>query len=80
MIFEAWYFARDDRVYKAFLEALEPIAEDIRTKCGKRLRWQVCDLLVESFLYTLLTLRQIRVIQNVMEGRSTSLRVGVQCF
>ncbi|KAH8830843.1 hypothetical protein DL96DRAFT_1594520, partial [Flagelloscypha sp. PMI_526] len=55
----AWYFARDDRVYKAFLEAIQPITADIRSKCGKRLKWQ------------------LRVLQNVMEGRSTSLRTKV---
>lgn len=35
-----WYFARDDRVYKAFIEQLEHHATVINNSAGRRLRWQ----------------------------------------
>ncbi|KAG7097057.1 hypothetical protein E1B28_004445 [Marasmius oreades] len=34
------YFARDDRVYKAFVERLDKDESAIRHKCTRRLRWQ----------------------------------------
>ncbi|KZP32863.1 hypothetical protein FIBSPDRAFT_811645 [Athelia psychrophila] len=35
-----WYFARDDRVYKAFLDRLELHKGAILRSCSRRLRWQ----------------------------------------
>ncbi|KAK1236745.1 hypothetical protein PQX77_000101 [Marasmius sp. AFHP31] len=34
------YFARDDRVYKAFVERLDRHENEIRGSCSRRLRWQ----------------------------------------
>lgn len=36
-----WYFARDDRVYKAFLQMLDKYESIINLKGGRRLRWQI---------------------------------------
>ncbi|RPD61962.1 hypothetical protein L226DRAFT_535339 [Lentinus tigrinus ALCF2SS1-7] len=36
-----YYFARDDRVYKAFVERLHRHRDAIQTKLGRRLRWQL---------------------------------------
>lgn len=38
---QTFYFARDDRVYKAFAERLEKHEDIVRTKLGRRLRWQL---------------------------------------
>ncbi|PCH41181.1 hypothetical protein WOLCODRAFT_89081 [Wolfiporia cocos MD-104 SS10] len=35
-----WYFARDDRVYKAFVERLDKHKGEIERRLGRRLRWQ----------------------------------------
>jgi len=35
-----WYFARDDRVYRAFVEKLDQNAGAISRSVGRRLRWQ----------------------------------------
>ncbi|KAI0723421.1 hypothetical protein C8Q76DRAFT_395056 [Earliella scabrosa] len=37
----AYYFARDDRVYRAFVERLDRHKDVIQTKLGRRLRWQL---------------------------------------
>lgn len=36
-----YYFARDDRVYRAFVERLDRHQDAIQTKVGRRLRWQL---------------------------------------
>ncbi|KAI0721908.1 hypothetical protein C8T65DRAFT_565432 [Cerioporus squamosus] len=36
-----YYFARDDRVYRAFVERLDRYKDAIQTKLGRRLRWQL---------------------------------------
>jgi len=36
-----WYFARDDRVYKAFTERLAQRKQEINKHVGRRLRWQL---------------------------------------
>ncbi|KAJ8501471.1 hypothetical protein ONZ51_g582 [Trametes cubensis] len=36
-----YYFARDDRVYRAFVDRLEKHKEAIQTRVGRRLRWQL---------------------------------------
>ncbi|KAJ7228750.1 hypothetical protein GGX14DRAFT_414667 [Mycena pura] len=36
-----WYFARDDRVYKAFVERLDEHKTAIQLKMTKRLKWQM---------------------------------------
>ncbi|KAH9943039.1 uncharacterized protein BXZ73DRAFT_40794 [Epithele typhae] len=41
-----YYFARDDRVYRAFVERLDRHQDTIRTKVGRRLRWQLGALRV----------------------------------
>ncbi|KZT12711.1 uncharacterized protein LAESUDRAFT_12495 [Laetiporus sulphureus 93-53] len=56
----SWYFARDDRVYKAFVERLDRHKADISRVIGRRLRWQ------------------LRVLRQVLEGRSTSYHSKVQ--
>src|SRR5258708_3683459 len=38
------YFARDDRVYKAFVENVECRKSEIENKCSRRLRWQLTVL------------------------------------
>ncbi|KAI0637773.1 hypothetical protein C8Q77DRAFT_388200 [Trametes polyzona] len=37
----AYYFARDDRVYRAFVERLDKHKDAIKLKVGRRLRWQL---------------------------------------
>ncbi|KAF5387827.1 hypothetical protein D9615_000337 [Tricholomella constricta] len=37
----SYYFARDDRVYKAFVERLEQHKVTIQTSLGRRLKWQL---------------------------------------
>ncbi|CDO74078.1 hypothetical protein BN946_scf185043.g128 [Trametes cinnabarina] len=37
----AYYFARDDRVYRAFIDRLEEHKDAIQSKVGRRLRWQL---------------------------------------
>ncbi|KAF7352865.1 hypothetical protein MVEN_01253500 [Mycena venus] len=37
----SWYFARDDRVYKAFVERLDEHKTAIQNKLSKRLKWQL---------------------------------------
>lgn len=39
-ILQTWYFARDDRVYKVFLDKLVLHNGAIQRKCSRRLRWQ----------------------------------------
>lgn len=36
-----WYFARDDRVYKCFVDRLDKHKDEIRRRLGRRLRWQL---------------------------------------
>lgn len=36
-----WYFARDDRVYKAFCDRLDEHKGEIERRLGRRLRWQL---------------------------------------
>ncbi|KAF9055169.1 hypothetical protein BDZ89DRAFT_1055775 [Hymenopellis radicata] len=36
-----YYFARDDRIYKAFREKLDTHKDMIRQKLGRRLKWQI---------------------------------------
>ena len=38
---KTWYFARDDRVYKAFCSLLDQYQGNARQKLTKRLRWQI---------------------------------------
>ncbi|KAF9534831.1 hypothetical protein CPB83DRAFT_843014 [Crepidotus variabilis] len=38
------YFARDDRVYKNFVEKLDRSKPDIQRRCNRRLRWQLSIL------------------------------------
>ncbi|KAF9482481.1 hypothetical protein BDN70DRAFT_875042 [Pholiota conissans] len=40
----SYYFARDDRVYKAFTERIEQHRDDIKRSCNRRLRWQLNTL------------------------------------
>ncbi|EAU84712.1 hypothetical protein CC1G_00231 [Coprinopsis cinerea okayama7 len=37
----SYYFARDDRVYKAFLEQYQKLRPQISRSCPRRLRWQL---------------------------------------
>lgn len=37
----SYYFARDDRAYKAFTERLDTHKSDIRHSCPRRLKWQL---------------------------------------
>ncbi|KAF9569020.1 hypothetical protein CPC08DRAFT_702140 [Agrocybe pediades] len=37
----SYYFARDDRVYKAFIERLDRHKAEIQRTCSRRLRWQL---------------------------------------
>ncbi|KDR83835.1 hypothetical protein GALMADRAFT_262202 [Galerina marginata CBS 339.88] len=37
----SYYFARDDRVYKAFTERLDRHKSEIQRTCSRRLRWQL---------------------------------------
>ncbi|TFK75993.1 hypothetical protein BDN72DRAFT_360057 [Pluteus cervinus] len=55
-----YYFARDDRVYKAFADRLDENKSAIQASCGRRLKWQ------------------IRVLRNVLEGRTTTYRRKVE--
>ncbi|KAH9843804.1 uncharacterized protein C8Q71DRAFT_14120 [Rhodofomes roseus] len=36
-----WYFARDDRVYRAFAERLKEHKKELEQRCSKRLKWQL---------------------------------------
>ncbi|TFK43618.1 hypothetical protein BDQ12DRAFT_675282 [Crucibulum laeve] len=36
-----YYFARDDRVYKAFVDRLDQHKTEIQRKCSRRLKWQI---------------------------------------
>ncbi|KAI0786395.1 hypothetical protein C8Q75DRAFT_771575 [Abortiporus biennis] len=56
----AWYFARDDRVFKAFIDRLDQHKRAIERTCNRRLKWQ------------------LRVLRQVMDGRSTSFRTKVE--
>lgn len=38
---QSYYFARDDRVYKAFLERCDTHKAQIARSCPRRLRWQM---------------------------------------
>ena len=38
---QSYYFARDDRVYKAFVDRLDQHRSAIQQSCSKRLRWQL---------------------------------------
>src|SRR5258707_5386989 len=38
------YFARDDRIYKAFVEKVERRKSEIESRCSRRLRWQLTVL------------------------------------
>jgi len=38
------YFARDDRIYKAFVEKVERRKSEIERRCSRRLRWQLTIL------------------------------------
>ncbi|PFH51438.1 hypothetical protein AMATHDRAFT_74985 [Amanita thiersii Skay4041] len=40
-VIPSWYFARDDRVYKAFVEALDQYKSEIQRSVGRRLKWQL---------------------------------------
>ncbi|OBZ71927.1 hypothetical protein A0H81_08289 [Grifola frondosa] len=40
----SWYFARDDRVYKAFVDRLDKHKSAIDGTIGRRLRWQLRSL------------------------------------
>jgi len=51
-----YYFARDDRTYKAFLERLQENRTAISRSLTKRLKWQ------------------LRVLETVVEGRTTTYR------
>ncbi|KAH9482922.1 hypothetical protein JR316_0005022 [Psilocybe cubensis] len=37
----SYYFARDDRVYKAFIERLHRHKSEIQRSCSRRLKWQI---------------------------------------
>ena len=41
ILYQAYYFARDDRVYRAFVERLDRHKDAIQLKVGRRLRWQL---------------------------------------
>ncbi|KAJ3502177.1 hypothetical protein NLJ89_g9007 [Agrocybe chaxingu] len=56
----SYYFARDDRVYKAFVERVERHKLEIQRSCGRRLRWQ------------------LKVLKDVLEGRSVTFRRKVE--
>ncbi|KAI0733374.1 hypothetical protein C8Q72DRAFT_636905 [Fomitopsis betulina] len=36
-----WYFARDDRVYRALMDRCDTFRNEISQKCPRRLRWQL---------------------------------------
>lgn len=38
---QSYYFARDDRVYKAFIDRVEQYKDVIQRKGSKRLKWQI---------------------------------------
>ncbi|KAF8974228.1 hypothetical protein BDZ97DRAFT_1647347 [Flammula alnicola] len=40
-LMKSYYFARDDRVYKAFIERLDRHKDEIKRSCNRRLRWQL---------------------------------------
>lgn len=40
-LWKTYYFARDDRVWRAFKERLDTHQNEIGTKLSKRLRWQI---------------------------------------
>ncbi|KAF8192507.1 hypothetical protein BJ912DRAFT_263404 [Pholiota molesta] len=40
----SYYFARDDRVYKAFTDRLDQHKDAIKRSCNRRLRWQLSVL------------------------------------
>ena len=40
-LIQSYYFARDDRVYKAFVGRLDQHQTAIQQSCSKRLRWQL---------------------------------------
>ena len=56
--FQFYYFARDDRVFKAFTDRINAHQAAIRRALSRRLKWQ------------------FRVLQKVLEGRSTTYRVS----
>jgi len=37
----SYYFARDDRVFKAFADALDRYKSEIQTSVNRRLKWQL---------------------------------------
>lgn len=39
--FKTYYFARDDRVYKAFVDRLDSHKHAIERTCTRRLKWQL---------------------------------------
>lgn len=39
--FQSSYFARDDRVYKVFVEKIDRRKSEIESKCSRRLRWEL---------------------------------------
>lgn len=41
MYLQSYYFARDDRVYRALVERLDKHKDAIQSKVGRRLRWQL---------------------------------------
>jgi len=55
-----YYFARDDRVFKAFQDRVYKYKSEINRTVSKRLKWQ------------------IRVLETVLEGRSTTFRNKIE--
>ncbi|KAF5321593.1 hypothetical protein D9619_000465 [Psilocybe cf. subviscida] len=58
----SYYFARDDRVYKAFTDRLDTHKSQIQRSCGRRLRWQL-QVLREVLDGRALTFRPLRLIK-----------------
>ncbi|KAI0773843.1 hypothetical protein C8Q74DRAFT_1438226 [Fomes fomentarius] len=73
-----FYFARDDRVYKAFAERLEKHDDIVRTKLGRRLRWQLNALRthLEGRSRTYRTLLNVPWIQSKVESLAKELDEG----
>ncbi|TDL29355.1 hypothetical protein BD410DRAFT_779753 [Rickenella mellea] len=55
-----YYFARDDRVFRAFLDRLHEHKAAIARSASRRLKWQ------------------LRVLENVLEGRMTTYRSKIE--
>jgi len=63
-----WYFARDDRVYKAFAEKIERRKSEIERKCSRRLCRQLTILKDVLEVRTTTFHRKIELIAEHLEN------------